>query len=89
MKYLGVTPGSVSPFGLINDHDRRVRVFLDRDLATADRVSFHPNINTVTLDADAATRTVDTRRFCAGLAEQSGALRSDHRPERGRLLSRV
>jgi len=49
LKYLGVTPGSVSPFGLMNDHDRVVRVFLDRDLETADRVSFHPNINTVTL----------------------------------------
>lgn len=47
--HLGVTPGSVSPFGLINDHSREVRVFLDRDLALAERVSFHPNINTVTL----------------------------------------
>lgn len=46
--HLGVTPGSVSPFGLIHDRDRHVRVFLDRDLASAERVSFHPNINTVT-----------------------------------------
>ena len=49
MKYLGVTPGSVSPFGLINNHDHAVRVFVDRDLKTAERVSFHPNINTATL----------------------------------------
>jgi Ala-tRNA(Pro) deacylase len=49
MRYLGVTPGSVSPFGLIHDPERHVRVFLDRDLAAADRVSFHPNINTATL----------------------------------------
>src|SRR5437763_63452 len=49
MTYLGVTPGSVSPFGLINDVRHEVRVFLDRDLKKADRVSFHPNINTVTL----------------------------------------
>jgi Ala-tRNA(Pro) deacylase len=48
MKYLGVTPGSVSPFGLINDAERHVRVFLDRDLKSAARVSFHPNINTAT-----------------------------------------
>jgi Ala-tRNA(Pro) deacylase len=46
--YLGVTPGSVSPFGLIHDRERHVRVFIDRDLAQAERVSFHPNINTVT-----------------------------------------
>jgi Ala-tRNA(Pro) deacylase len=49
MMYLGLTPGSVSPFGLIHDRDRRVRVVLDRDLKGASRVSFHPNINTVTL----------------------------------------
>lgn len=48
MTYLGVTPGSVSPFGLINDRDRHVRVYLDRDLKSAARVSFHPNINTAT-----------------------------------------
>ena len=49
MTHLGVTPGSVSPFGLINDRERHVRVAIDRDLKSADRISFHPNINTVTL----------------------------------------
>ena len=49
MTHLGVTPGSVSPFGLLNDRDHAVRVVIDRDLTTADRVSFHPNINTATL----------------------------------------
>ena len=49
MTYLGLTPGSVSPFGLIHDRDHSVRVVLDRDLKTADRISFHPNINTVTV----------------------------------------
>ena len=49
MACLGVTPGSVSPFGLIHDRDHRVRLFLDRDLEKAERISFHPNINTVTL----------------------------------------
>ena len=48
MKYLGLTPGSVSPFGLIHDRDHSVRVVLDRDLKAATRLSFHPNINTVT-----------------------------------------
>jgi len=45
---LGVTPGSVSPFGLIHDHDHHVRVYLDRELKQAPRISFHPNINTAT-----------------------------------------
>jgi Ala-tRNA(Pro) deacylase len=49
MKHLGVSPGSVSPFGLIHDPDHSVRVAIDRDLRTADRISFHPNINTATL----------------------------------------
>jgi Ala-tRNA(Pro) deacylase len=48
MTHLGVTPGSVSPFGLINDRTHGVRVVLDRDLTSARRVSFHPNINTAT-----------------------------------------
>ena len=49
MSYLGVTPGSVSPFGLIHDRDHHVRVFLDRELRGAAKISFHPNINTRTL----------------------------------------
>jgi Ala-tRNA(Pro) deacylase len=54
MTHLGLTPGSVSPFGLINDATRSVRVVLDRDLKSASRLSFHPNINTVTFVVAAA-----------------------------------
>lgn len=49
MTHLGVTPGSVSPFGLIHDGERHVQVFLDRALSLAARISFHPNINTRTI----------------------------------------
>ena len=49
MKCLGLTPGSVSPFGLLNDTDHRVRVLLDSDLQRAERISFHPNDNTATV----------------------------------------
>jgi Ala-tRNA(Pro) deacylase len=49
MKYLGVKPGSVSPFGLINDHDRHVHLFLDQQLQSAEKISFHPNDNTASL----------------------------------------
>src|SRR6056297_777728 len=38
-KYLGLTPGSVSGFGLINDTDRHVEVIVDRDLMTHDYIS--------------------------------------------------
>ena len=47
--HLGLTPGSVSPFGLINDAPHAVRVVIDRDLKAAERLTFHPNINTRTL----------------------------------------
>jgi len=47
--HLGVTPGSVSPFGLVHDCEHRVRVYLDHDLRGVERISFHPNINTVTV----------------------------------------
>ncbi len=61
MTHLGLTPGSVSPFGLINDREHAVRVVLDRDLKAASRLSFHPNINTVTFTLAAAdfTRFLD------------------------------
>jgi Ala-tRNA(Pro) deacylase len=60
-KYLGVTPGAVSPAGLIHDRDRHVRVFLDRDLKDASRISFHPNVNTATI----TVAFVDFERFLA------------------------
>ena len=61
MKYLGVTPGSVSPFGLIHDPARHVQVFLDSDLARSNRITFHPNDNTATLVLSFA----DFQRFLA------------------------
>ena len=59
MTSLGVTPGSVSPFGLINDREHAVRVALDRDFQTAARLAFHSNINTRTFTIAAA----DFRKF--------------------------
>jgi Ala-tRNA(Pro) deacylase len=48
-KYLGVEPGSVSPFGLINDKDKHVHLFIDEALKDYDRLTFHPNSNTASL----------------------------------------
>lgn len=42
-RYLGLEPGSVSPFGLINDAEHHVHLFLDARLQTASSLSFHPN----------------------------------------------
>ncbi len=48
MKYLGLTPGAVSPLGVLNDQDRAVVVAFDRDLVGQPRLGFHPNDNTAT-----------------------------------------
>lgn len=48
-KYLGVKPGSVSLFGLINDLENHVHVFFDKNLLQSDHLSFHPNDNTASL----------------------------------------
>lgn len=58
---LGVRPGSVTAFGLINDAERRVTFVLDRRLAEADIVNFHPLTNTATT----AMGQPDFRRFLA------------------------
>lgn len=48
-KYLGLKPGSVSPFGLLNDTENHVYVFLDENLKQTDKLSFHPNDNRASL----------------------------------------
>ena len=61
MAELGLTPGSVSPFGLMHDADASVRVLIDHDLRGADRLIFHPNINT----ASVVVSWADLERFLA------------------------
>jgi Ala-tRNA(Pro) deacylase len=68
MAKLGLTPGSVSPFGLIHDADGSVRVLIDQDLRGAERLIFHPNINT----ASVVVSWADLERF---LATRSNAVR--------------
>jgi Ala-tRNA(Pro) deacylase len=49
-RFLGVEPGSVSPFGLINDSQREVQVILDTEIRQSESLGFHPNTNTATLE---------------------------------------
>lgn len=48
-KYLGLSAGSVSAFGIINDQDHHVHLFVDATLQSAEHISFHPNQNDATL----------------------------------------
>lgn len=47
---LSLTPGSVSPFALIDDKEHKVILIIDKDIWNSDFVSFHPNTNTETLE---------------------------------------
>lgn len=47
---LHVEPGSVSVFCILNDSDNAVELYIDKDVYDADIVSFHPNVNTATLE---------------------------------------
>ena len=67
-RYLGVTPGSVSPFGLIHDATHSVRVIVDSDLKNAERLIFHPNDNTASL-------TISGADFVRFLERQGNAVR--------------
>jgi Ala-tRNA(Pro) deacylase len=49
-QYLKLTPGSVSPFGLINDINHSVNVLIDQVFWNNELLSFHPNINTATIE---------------------------------------
>lgn len=60
-RILGLEPGAVSPFGLINDATKEVRVVVDEDLKEAGGVNFHPNVNTATVGLSYA----DLERFLA------------------------
>ncbi len=51
---LGVTPGSVTPFAVLNDRDGRVTVCLDAELMSHARQNFHPLRNTMTTGIAAA-----------------------------------
>ena len=44
----GVAPGSVTPFGAINDTERRVTVVLDAAMMEHALLNYHPLVNTMT-----------------------------------------
>ena len=61
MKYLGVIPGAVTPFGVINDHGGMVSVALDQGLQAHDVWNFHPvdNAKTTTLRGEDMVRFLE------------------------------
>ena len=49
MKHLGITPGSVSLFAIVNDQENKVEVIIDESLWASEAFQFHPLVNTSTL----------------------------------------
>ena len=48
-QFLGITPGSVSPYALLNDKENLVSFYLDEELAKSEVINYHPLINTSTI----------------------------------------
>ena len=67
MAHLGVLPGAVTPFAVINDADRRVHVVLDESLMAESLLNFHPLVN----DQTTAIAPADLMKFFDAV---------DHRP---------
>jgi Ala-tRNA(Pro) deacylase len=63
-RWLGLEPGSVSPFGLVNDETGHVQVVCDETLRSSSALGFHPNVNTATLEIAFA----DFEKFLASRA---------------------
>lgn len=49
LKFLDITPGSVSVLGLINDREMNVRLLIDKDVVCGEYIGCHPCINTSSL----------------------------------------
>ncbi|NTU76744.1 MAG: prolyl-tRNA synthetase associated domain-containing protein [Alphaproteobacteria bacterium] len=60
---LGIAPGSVTPFALLNDTDRRVAVILDSDMVNNETVNYHPLRN----NASTTLKMVDFLKFIRAL----------------------
>jgi len=54
LETLGVLPGAVTPFGLVNDRAGRVRLIVEAGLSQAEVVNCHPLTNTATTSIPAA-----------------------------------
>lgn len=63
---LGVEPGSVTPFALINDEARRVRPVWDSKMLALPLLNFHPLVNSMTT----AITPADLRRFAAATGHE-------------------
>ena len=67
---MGLSPGAVTPLGILNDSERRVHFFLDAEFA-GNKIGVHPNENTATiwLSADMLMQLIQEHGNEAGYTE--------------------
>ena len=66
VEVLGITPGSVTPFAVINDRAHRVRIVLDAEMLEHDPLNYHPLVNTRTT----ALSPADLLKFIASCGHE-------------------
>ena len=64
---MSLPAGVVSPFGLLNNAEKDIHVYFDKEIMSEKRMSFHPNTNEKTLFLD----TVDLLRFLEAIGYES------------------
>ena len=74
LRHLGVIPGAVSPFAVVNDTDRLVKVVLDRDVLARDPVNLHPldNAKTTAISAKDLLRFLEAEGHAPEVLDFSG-----------------
>ena len=71
MKLLGVEPGAVTPFGVMNDQDKNVTAFLDKSLIETPTINAHPlrNDMTTTLNINDLLKFMNAENHCPVLID--------------------
>ena len=71
MKLLGVEPGAVTPFGVMNDQDKNVSAFLDKSLTETPTINAHPlrNDMTITLNINDLLKFMIAENHCPVLID--------------------
>lgn len=70
---LGVTPGSVTPFALINDRDHQVQPLLDKAMLAHEVLNYHPLTN----EATTTIKSEDLPKFVAAMGHEPRILDLD------------
>jgi Ala-tRNA(Pro) deacylase len=85
LEVLGLTPGSVTPFGLLNDTQNRVTLILDEDIPKSEWVNFHPLHNA----ASTVIRSADLLRFFRAVAHEPMLVDCGGEPQESRPAAAV